>query len=188
MGIFNTSGKKDRKHGAPSSSPKTEMPPPPYPAMQPHESRQESATPPLVPYGSTHSDIFSTIQLSRTDLIRIMGFPKSMLQPMDDVIRRTWTLGVQDSGPVDEISYEWKLSGNPCMRCHGRPLMSRDRAWSTIDFISTTRHRDAKGVIESWMAPLLRGRPLQEASRQRYVVLQAWSCCFEGVLCNGIRG
>jgi len=43
-----------------------------------------------------------------------MGFPQAVIGPLDEAIRRVWVLGIQNAGPYDSMSYEWKLSGRPC--------------------------------------------------------------------------
>ena len=56
--------------------------------------------------------ILASLSLHRTDRIRLMDFPKSMLQFLGAVIRNHWAQGVQDTRWYGG-SFEIKLNGNP---------------------------------------------------------------------------
>lgn len=57
---------------------------------------------------------YAALLLSRSDRIRIINFPGSIVQPLDAAIKRVWAPGVQQQGAYDQASWEWKLSGRPC--------------------------------------------------------------------------
>lgn len=71
--------------------------------------------------------IFAALLLSRTDRIRIIGFPPNVTPALNEAIQRAWPVGVQQAGPYDQVSYEWKLRGNPCRPLDSSRISRTDR-------------------------------------------------------------
>lgn len=57
---------------------------------------------------------YASLLLGKTDRIRMIDFPGSMVAPINDTIKKYWKLGIQWQGACDTDSWEWKLSGRPC--------------------------------------------------------------------------
>jgi hypothetical protein len=57
---------------------------------------------------------FASLLLSRTDRIRIVGFPNDVVGPVNEAVRRVWVAGIQQQGMVETGGWEWKLTGRPC--------------------------------------------------------------------------
>lgn len=112
MGLFSH---HNEKAGPPPDEKQSQPPPPSY-----GEAKEKPA------FGAPQTELragpsvqsptcsFAALLLSRSDRIRIMGFPPAVIGPLDEAIRRVWVLGIQNAGPYDSMSYEWKLSGRPC--------------------------------------------------------------------------
>ena len=57
---------------------------------------------------------FASLLLSRSDRIRLIGFPQDVNPVVNDAIQQVWLAGVQAQGPSSLAGWEWKLSGRPC--------------------------------------------------------------------------
>ncbi|KAI9639661.1 uncharacterized protein MKK02DRAFT_39983 [Dioszegia hungarica] len=120
MGIFNVQRGADRHADDPSGSAAAADPPPAYVPS----ASSSTIIPFPTPYLATHTSHpaarparpkskHASILLSRTDRLRIIGFPNDIIASLDGVIKRAWKLGVQEQKAPDPLSWEWKLHGRP---------------------------------------------------------------------------
>ncbi|KZV68104.1 hypothetical protein PENSPDRAFT_653547 [Peniophora sp. CONT] len=75
-----------------------------------------SAPAPLNMLSTSHNipvSTFACMLLSRSDRVRLLGFPDSVIPSVTEAIRGVWALGIQSSGPYEWGGYEWKLPGRP---------------------------------------------------------------------------
>jgi hypothetical protein len=115
MGFFSSDSKVPS--GPPPSYPDKDSNPPPEkrPPAQPQYS--SGAGPSFQP------PRFAALVLARRDR-------ENIAPALGESIARVWVTGIQQQGPYDANSYEWKLSGNPCERlptihsCHSSCLPS----------------------------------------------------------------
>ncbi|RSH82225.1 hypothetical protein EHS25_005935 [Saitozyma podzolica] len=105
MGFFSSDSKVPS--GPPPSYPDKDSNPPPEkpPPAQPQYS--SGAGPSFQP------PRFAALVLARRDRVRIVNFPENIAPALGESIARVWVTGIQQQGPYDANSYEWKLSGNP---------------------------------------------------------------------------
>ncbi|KAI9639662.1 uncharacterized protein MKK02DRAFT_39984 [Dioszegia hungarica] len=135
MGFFHKhSSSTDEKHpDGPPDAPPLGPPPPAYPPdidSKPPLSSQQTYDQPLqqqqyhpapaaqAGFGtgsssSSQPSTYAALLLSRSDRIRIIGFPGTIVQALDMAIKRSWAPGVQQQKAYDQASWEWKLAGNP---------------------------------------------------------------------------
>ncbi|GAA5852609.1 hypothetical protein JCM9279_005528 [Rhodotorula babjevae] len=90
---------------APPQQPPPQQPPPQYPQPHPTSSYANPTRPAAPTYAALH--------LARSDRVRLVGFPPSVIQPVHDAIWGSWALGIQKESTFDPVSYEFKLKGNP---------------------------------------------------------------------------
>jgi hypothetical protein len=130
MGLFNRhSSDEKRPEGPQNPSYPPAAPPPAYPAASAptvysdehktpypqHTSFPSSQQSGFGASSSAHySSTFAALLLSRSDRIRIIGFPGDVIGAIDEAIKRVWAPGVQEQKAYDHASWEWKLRGNPC--------------------------------------------------------------------------
>lgn len=57
---------------------------------------------------------FACLHLARSDRVRLLGFPDSVIPAVGEAIGRVWMSGIQRQEAYQYGGYEWKLSGNPC--------------------------------------------------------------------------
>lgn len=84
---------------------------PPYSEKSgpPQQSQPSDApAPSYTPFRTT----FACMSLHRSDRIRMMQFPPEDISAIRDIIKRSWSKGLQAQGPYS-ASYEFKLYGNP---------------------------------------------------------------------------
>ncbi|GAA5900456.1 hypothetical protein JCM8208_005367 [Rhodotorula glutinis] len=89
----------------PPQHPPVQHPPPEYPQPHPTSSYADPNRPVAPTYAALH--------LARSDRVRLIGFPSTVIQPVHDAIFRSWALGIQKESTFDPVSYEFKLGGNP---------------------------------------------------------------------------
>lgn len=123
MGFFHrNSSEEKRPDTTPSQIPS--IPPPAYPTESRSTYPTEKQQIPQYQQGqagfgapsssATGGSTFAALLLSRSDRIRIIGFPGTIVTPIDTAIKAVWTPGIQKQQAYDQASWEWKLSGNPC--------------------------------------------------------------------------
>jgi len=98
----------------PPPPPQQQQPPPEYPQPHPTSSYANPNRPAAPTYAALH--------LARSDRVRLVGFPPSVIQPVHDAIWGAWALGIQKESTFDPVSYEFKLKGNPCASSPPRSL------------------------------------------------------------------
>lgn len=86
------------------------VPPPSYPETP----VGSTSAPPAQQRPGQFGTPFACLLLSRSDRIRILGFPDNVIPAIDESIQRVWVPGIQNKGPSAHQAYEWKLSGRPC--------------------------------------------------------------------------
>ena len=59
-------------------------------------------------------DLYACLALSRSDKIRLIGFPKPIFDIVTSVIEEYWEGGIMEQGAHMDDGYEWKLTGRPC--------------------------------------------------------------------------
>lgn len=93
------------------SDQKTSSDPPAYPTPPPASmSSSGGYQAPLGQFGLS----FACLLLSRSDRVRIIGFPANVIPAVEEAIARVWVPGISSKGNYDGGGYEWKLSGRPC--------------------------------------------------------------------------
>lgn len=105
--------------------------PPAYPTPPPAAmSSSGGYQPPHGQFGLS----FACLLLSRSDRVRIIGFPNDVVPAVEEAIARVWYPGISSRGPYDGGGYEWKVSGRPCKsdRSFCQPLISEDRGISRM--------------------------------------------------------
>lgn len=97
------------------------VPPPSYPETP----VGSTSAPPAQPRPGQFGTPFACLLLSRSDRIRILGFPENVIPAIDESIQRVWVPGIQNKGPSAHQAYEWKLSGRPCELNHMCSILCR---------------------------------------------------------------
>ena len=70
--------------------------------------------------------VYACILLSRSDRLRLCGFPESVIGPVNDAVSRVWTAGIQRQG-MYEGTYEWKFKGEQSLQNPG--LIGTGNPW-----------------------------------------------------------
>lgn len=123
-----SSSTDEKDPDGPSDAPPPGLPPPAYPAYphdKPPSSSQETdhltfqpqPAAPQAGFGTrspSQRSVYAALLLCSWDKIRIVGFPSSIIAPVDAAIKRSWSRGVQQQKAYDQVSWEWKLCGKPC--------------------------------------------------------------------------
>ncbi|KPV72706.1 uncharacterized protein RHOBADRAFT_46752 [Rhodotorula graminis WP1] len=102
---FATDAKAPTSSSSQQIPPQQHLPPPEYPHPHPTSSYANPTRPVAPTYAALH--------LARSDRVRLIAFPPTVIQPVHDAITRSWALGIQHAGVSDPVSYEFKLRGNP---------------------------------------------------------------------------
>ncbi|KAI9639663.1 uncharacterized protein MKK02DRAFT_39985 [Dioszegia hungarica] len=122
-----SSSTDEKDPDGPSDAPPPGLPPPAYPAYphdKPPSSSQETdhltfqpqPAAPQAGFGTrspSQRSVYAALLLCSWDKIRIVGFPSSIIAPVDAAIKRSWSRGVQQQKAYDQVSWEWKLCGKP---------------------------------------------------------------------------
>ncbi|ORY32566.1 hypothetical protein BCR39DRAFT_522894 [Naematelia encephala] len=118
MGLFNHQPSDSKVPHLPSSSPSASKAD--QATMYPHEKPRDPPSYQPPPITSSFAGpsrpvapTYAALHLAKTDRVRLIGFPPDAQRPVNDAILRAWPVGIQQQGPFDASSYEWKLSGRP---------------------------------------------------------------------------
>ena len=57
--------------------------------------------------------IIACLVLSKSDRLRLMGFPEHVLPELQRTIERGWSRGIQSQGVYEGVCWEYKLGGRP---------------------------------------------------------------------------
>lgn len=93
------------------------IPPDPPPAYDPASAIAYTTALSLAASGPSQPRARSrhaAILLSRSDKLRIIGFPFRFVALVDAAVMQEWKAGIQEQKAPDRQSWEWKLNGNPC--------------------------------------------------------------------------
>ena len=129
----------------------------------------QNETSPLVPV-STFRTSFASVSVHMRDRIRLLRFPESDIQRIQEIIRSSWPRGIQDLRPYDQ-SKEIKLHGNPWASNHdSQKLEARrlvmgllqglfDMGWVLKMAVDVSKKEFDKGMCSPHICAIL--QPLQ---------------------------
>ncbi|GAA5997657.1 uncharacterized protein JCM10292_001004 [Rhodotorula paludigena] len=120
MGFFSSDNKGSPEAQPAASSSSLYSAPPPPPAFAPPEHSDDKhaaappgyvAPPPNSSYAQKRPDApqYAALHLAQSDRIRLIGFSLDC----NHVVQSSWPREIQKQGKYDQVSYEFKLRGNP---------------------------------------------------------------------------